>query len=75
MKLKYLVVVEKTDTGYSAFLPDLPGFIKKASTREEIEANIEEAIILHLEGLEKNGMDIPMPNAQALKVSVCKCEA
>lgn len=72
MELKYLVIVEKTDTGYSAFLPDFPGCITVATTKGEIESNIKEAIALHLEGLQEDGIDIPMPNTQAFTTSISK---
>lgn len=51
--MKYLVVLEKTDTGYSAYVPDLPGCITVGDTREETEENMQEAILFHLEGMNK----------------------
>lgn len=48
---KYLVVYEKTKTGYSAYVPDLPGVIATGKTRSIIEQNIFSAIQFHLEGL------------------------
>ena len=48
---RFLVVIEETDTGYSAYSPDLPGCIATGKTREEIEKNMHEAIQLHVEGL------------------------
>lgn len=47
---KYLIIVEKTDTGYSAFSPDIPGCGSVGDTKEEVERNIQEAIEFHLEG-------------------------
>lgn len=49
--MKYSVVIEKTDTGYSAYSPDIPGCIATGGTRQEVKKNIKEAIELHLEGL------------------------
>jgi predicted RNase H-like HicB family nuclease len=60
---KYLVVIEKTGTGYSAYSPDLPGCISTGATREEIEKNMEEAIEFHLDGLRQNGYPIPEPQS------------
>lgn len=51
----YLVVIEKTDTGFSAYVPDLPGCITVGDTREETEEHIQAAILLHLEGMKEDG--------------------
>ncbi len=32
--IKYLVVFEKTETGYSAYVPDLPGCIATGKTKK-----------------------------------------
>jgi len=57
---KYLVIVEDTETGYSAFSPDLPGCIAAGETREEVERNMQEAIAFHLDGLREDGDPIPV---------------
>ena len=44
--MRYAVVIEKTDTGYSAYVPDLPGCASVGGTREEMDRNIREAIEL-----------------------------
>lgn len=66
--MKYLVIIEKTDTGYSAYVPDLPGCITVGDTKEEIEKNIQEAIQLHLEGMREDGLEIPEPSTEAMTV-------
>jgi predicted RNase H-like HicB family nuclease len=48
---KYLVVVEKTETGYSAYSPDLEGCVATGHSREEVEREMQEAIEFHLDGL------------------------
>ena len=48
---KYLIIVEKTPTGYSAYSPDVPGCGSTGQTKEEVEHNIQEAIQFHIEGL------------------------
>jgi predicted RNase H-like HicB family nuclease len=60
---KYLVVYEKTKTGYSAYVPDLAGVIATGKTRSIIEKNIFSAIQFHLEGLKQE--KIPIPKSQA----------
>ena len=60
---KYLVVYEKTKTGYSAYLPDLPGVIATGKTRTIVERNIFDAVQFHLEGLKEENIRIPKANA------------
>ena len=59
--MKYLTVIEKTNTGYSAYSPDLDGCVSTGSTIEEVTLNMEEAIKFHLEGLKLEGYEIPEP--------------
>ncbi len=59
--MKYLVIYEKTDTGYSAYAPDLPGCITTGTTLEETERMMKEAIEFHLQGLREDGLPIPEP--------------
>jgi len=61
----YLVVFEKSSTGYSAYVPDLPGCISTGATKEETKWNIQEAINLHLEVMEEDGLNIPESNSEA----------
>ena len=71
--MKYLVIYEKTETGYSAYVPDLPGCIATGDTKQNASANIKEAISFHIEGLKEEGYKAqqadggaqPGPNAQA----------
>ncbi|MDZ7880810.1 MAG: type II toxin-antitoxin system HicB family antitoxin [Saprospiraceae bacterium] len=57
----YLVIYEKTETGYSAYVPDLEGCIATGRTRQEVKKHIQEAVEFHIEGLELEGVDVPMP--------------
>jgi predicted RNase H-like HicB family nuclease len=66
----YAVVIEPTVTGYSAYVPDLPGCISTASSLEEMERNIREAIELHLDGLTEDGDPIPEPTATVRIIDV-----
>ena len=61
--MKYLVVIEETNTGYSAYSPDLPGCIATGDTREEVEKNMQEGILFHLEGIREDGAQIPEPKS------------
>ena len=62
---RYLMIIEKTPSGYSAYSPDLPGCVATGSTREEIEREMREAIEFHIEGLRRVGETIPKPLSQA----------
>lgn len=53
---KYTVVIEKSNTGYAGYFPDLPGCIATGSNLEELRTNLEEALKLHIEGLRKDGL-------------------
>lgn len=68
--MKYLVILEPTATGFSAFSPDLPGCVTTGRDREETEANMREAIEFHLDGLRAEGMELPKPTAAASFVEV-----
>jgi predicted RNase H-like HicB family nuclease len=68
--MKYLIVIEPTGTGFSAYSPDLPGCASTGSTREECEANMHEAIEFHLDGLKLEGEPIPQPGSTASFVEV-----
>jgi len=61
--MKYLVIIEKTKSGYSAFSPDLVGCVATGSTKKEVEKNIREAITFHLEGMHQERLPIPRPHS------------
>jgi predicted RNase H-like HicB family nuclease len=67
---KYLIIVEKTDTGYSAFSPDVPGCGSTGETKEEVERNIQEAIAFHIEGLRQEGYEIPEPSTYSSYIDI-----
>lgn len=56
---RYLVVIEKTKTGYSAYSSDILGCVATGKTKKEVEQNMREAIQFHLEGLALEGDEIP----------------
>ncbi|MBN1525639.1 MAG: type II toxin-antitoxin system HicB family antitoxin [Spirochaetales bacterium] len=62
---RYLVVIEKTETGYSSYAPDLPGCMATGSTRDEVEQNIFEALQFHLDGMREEGIEIPEAFAES----------
>lgn len=68
--MRYLVLIEPTGTGYSAYAPDLLGCIATGATRELVEANMREAMELHVEALRAEGRAIPEPRSSAAYVEV-----
>jgi predicted RNase H-like HicB family nuclease len=63
---RYLIVIEPTGTGFSAYSPDLPGCVSTGQTREEIERNMREAIEFHVDGLREEGLLVPEPRSVAV---------
>ena len=68
--MQYSVVIEKTDNGYSAYAPDLPGCIAAGDSQVEVEKLIREAIIMHLESLREHGDPVPEPQTSVALVEV-----
>ena len=64
MTSRYAVVIEKGETSYGAYVPDLPGCIAVASTRPKVEKLIAEAITLHIESLRDHGNPVPEPSSE-----------
>jgi predicted RNase H-like HicB family nuclease len=67
---KYLIVIEKTGTGFSAYSPDLPGCVSTGRSREEVETNMREAIAFHLDGLREEGQPVPEPQSYSAYVEL-----
>ena len=62
--MRYAVVIEKAERNYAAYVPDLPGCVATGQTLEEIETQIQEAIQLHLHGMQEDGLPIPESSSQ-----------
>ncbi|GMV07604.1 MAG: hypothetical protein AMXMBFR53_38790 [Gemmatimonadota bacterium] len=67
---KYLIVVEETATGYSAFSPDIPGCVSSGASRADVERNMSEAIRLHLDGLREDATEAPEPHTYSTYVEI-----
>ena len=68
--MKYAVVIEKSETGYGAYVPDLPGCVAVGETLVETERLIREAVEFHVEGLREDGIPVPEPSTVAQYVEV-----
>jgi len=61
--MKYAVIIEKGESSYGAYVPDLPGCIAAGETKEEVMRLIQEAIEFHIEGLKEDGSPVPTPSS------------
>lgn len=68
--MKYLIVIEKSKTGFSAYSPDLPGCVSTGNTIEDTEQNMREAISFHLDGLKEEGYEIPKPTSRSSYIEI-----
>ncbi len=68
--MRYLVVIERTESGHCAFSPDLPGCVATGPTRREAEEAMRESIRRHLEGLRAEGLHAPEPHAWPIYLEV-----
>jgi predicted RNase H-like HicB family nuclease len=67
---EYAVIFEKTQTGWSAYAPDLPGLGVAGATFEETEQLIREGIAFHIEGLRADGEPVPEPTIRVIEVAI-----
>ena len=68
--MKYLIVIEKTGTGYSAYSPDIPGCVATGTTRDDAEREMKSAVAFHIEGLKSEGIALPKPHSSSLYIDV-----
>jgi predicted RNase H-like HicB family nuclease len=67
---KYLIVIERAETGYSAYSPDLPGCVSTGRSQDEVEKNMREAIAFHLDGLRGEGQPLPEPQSYSAYIEL-----
>ena len=67
---RYPVVIEKTDTGFSAYSPDVFGCAAVGDTEEETRRNFQEALIAHFCAMREVGEEIPEPHTSVDYVEV-----
>ena len=68
--MKYAVVIEKSESGFGAYVPDLPGCVAVGETLAETEALIRDAVEFHLDGLREDGLAVPLPSTVTEYVEV-----
>ena len=68
--MKYTVILEKGESSYGAFVPDLPGYIAVGEDREQTLCLLKEAVAFHVEGLLAEGLPVPRPNCDITQIEV-----
>jgi predicted RNase H-like HicB family nuclease len=68
--MSYAVLIERGPTSFGASVPDLPGCVAVADTREEVERLIQEAIVFHIGLLREDGLPVPEPATDVVFVDV-----
>lgn len=68
--MRYLVVLEQGPSSFGAYIPDLPGCVAAADTRDEALRLIREAIELHIEDLRQSGQAVPPPSSTGELIAV-----
>jgi predicted RNase H-like HicB family nuclease len=68
--MRYAIVIEKAQGNYSAYVPDLPGCVATGATVAEVEAEIRDAIVFHVEGLREDSLPVPVPSSRVEYVEV-----
>jgi predicted RNase H-like HicB family nuclease len=68
--MKYAVVIEKAESNFSAYVPDLPGCVATGFTIEEVEEQIREAIEFHIEGMRQDDEEVPKPSSSVEYIEV-----
>ena len=68
--MKYTVIIEKNKNSYGAHVPDLPGCVAIAETKDEVIELIKESISLHLESMIEEDIQIPKPNTSSFEIEL-----
>lgn len=68
--IRYMVVVERSETSWGVHAPDLPGCLAVGETREQVLRLIREAIEFHIHGLKQDGLPVPSPSSESEFVEV-----
>lgn len=62
---KYLIVIERSQTGFAAYSPDVPGCVATGETFNETVATMREALALHLQAMLEDGEEVPPQGVQS----------
>jgi len=59
----YIIVINRTRTGYGAHVPDLPGCVAAARSLDHAQRLMDEAIVFHQRGMRADGDRVPRPRS------------
>jgi predicted RNase H-like HicB family nuclease len=68
--MQYAVIIENSQTGFGAYVPDLPGCVAVGETEEQVRELIRDAIEFHIDGLREDGKPVPTPSVRIEYVEV-----
>ena len=68
--MRYAVIIERGESGFGAYVPDLPGCVAAARTRARVLKLIHGAIELHIGELRATGESVPQPTSSIEFVDV-----
>jgi predicted RNase H-like HicB family nuclease len=68
--MKYVVIIQRTETGCSAYAPDLPGCTAMGDSVEDVRRTMHEAVAVHIAGLREEGLTVPGPESVVAYVDV-----
>lgn len=68
--MRYTILIEQSESGCSAYVPDLPGCVAAADTEDQVRELMYEAIKMHLEALSAQGEPVPEPMTVSALVEV-----
>jgi predicted RNase H-like HicB family nuclease len=67
---EYVIVIEDAGGNFSAYVPDLPGWVSTGTSVDQVTANIQEAIDVHMASLREHGEEVPSPTSRGGTVRV-----
>ena len=67
---RYAVIIERTNTGFSAFSPDVPGCAAVGETEDETRRNFQDALAAHFDAMRETGEPIPEPQSSVDYVEI-----
>jgi len=68
--MRYAIIIEKAESGFGAYVPDLPGCVALGETRAEVEKLLKEAVALHIADLRDQGLAVPSPTSDCEYIEI-----
>jgi predicted RNase H-like HicB family nuclease len=66
----FVIVIEQAGKNYSAHSPEVPGCVATGTTEKETESNMRQALEMHLEGMEEDGLPVESREVVVRRVRV-----